>query len=436
MESLFANTLTAMSGSDVQCESPASSRHVKFSPPFDTPSTLDFGSSAISVDCSTDSVSQPDLVENIGANENPYQSYFDEPSSINASRDCTVPASQWGDLSDAATSLLDPNVLRMFVDSLTRSITGQEAAPTILPPTTPMSSGEYTPPYPSMRRSGTNVSMVSNQSAMDRSGDSTTVMLRNVPYDARQQGVLSLLIEEEFGFDFFYAPLDFKSRNNLGYAFINLIDPDTARRFFDHFDGKRVTSRVGWEKPLRVCWARVQGLDANIDHYRNSPVNEMPTEFKPMLFAQDGSPMVFPAPDGPLNESTESRFSSMVPVRPRERRLQTQNSRGFLTPMARSGSSLGSNSLLTPQPGSSCKIFVGGLSPETSSEALEEYMSRFGRVSDCHVLIDTQTGRSRCYGFCSFVFSDCAETALNHSKAHIIDGRGVVVRPYTSSRET
>jgi hypothetical protein len=184
-------------------------------------------------------------------------------------------------------------------------------------------------------------------------------------------------------------------------------------------------------------------LDANVDHYRNSTVNEMPIDFKPMLFDSDGISIEFPAPDAPGGGLVreESRMSlrngtTMSTVRPRERRLQSQLSRGFYTPInARVGSSL---SLFTgtPQPLSTAsspnKLFVGGLSPETTSESLGEYMARFGELVDCHVLIDSSTGRSRCYGFCTYKSEDGATSALSYASTHWLDGRGVVVRPYTS----
>ena len=127
----------------------------------------------------------------------------------------------------------------------------------------------------------------------------TTVMLRNIPYSEGQLGVLHLLEDRGFGgrFDFFYAPLDFSSSNNLGYAFVNLPDPEAVSEFFAVFDGLRV-AKEGWsQKDLQVCWARVQGRDPNVEHYRNSPVNDMPENFRPMVFDANGEPLPFPRPD-------------------------------------------------------------------------------------------------------------------------------------------
>ena len=420
-----------------------------------TPSTIDFGPSANSVDCSTDSAILSDSTENMH-NGDIYSSFFDKPEAAVDGHTSFVSnqAEKWSELNSATAALLDPSILRMFVDSLTKSISGNEtqsilgsdagsvtpvAAPQVATPTSQTSSEIAPPPFVNedrFRRSTTNMSVVSNQTGYDPTGASSTVMLRNVPYDARQRGVLSLLDEEGFKglFRFFYAPLDFKSKNNLGYAFIDFKSLEIAKEFFHHFDGKKITSRPGWDKPLRVCWARVQGLEANVEHYRNSPVNDMPTEFKPMLFDEDGASVPFPAPDTMRDESRRSAHA----VRPRERRLQSQLSRGFLTPV-NSGPSINSSLSKTPLVGggSSCsgrKLFVGGLGPETTSEVLEEYLSRFGRVEDCHLLVDGQTGRSRCYGFCTFEDEDGAQEALRYPRTHIVEGRGVVVRPYTSNQ--
>ena len=433
-----------------------------------TPSTLDFCSSSLqSDDCrSTDSVSQYENVGHIGNGEI-YTSFFDDKPAGPVEDEADSPdIPSWLGLNSATSALLDPSVLRMFVDSLTRSITRNEAssssdsilevdsseegssfgfaAPQVA---TPMSCSQ-------LHRSTTNLSTISNQTGYENGGgSSSTVMLRNVPYDARQKGVLSLVEEEGFKgqFDFFYAPLDFKSKNNLGYAFINFKSIDIAKRFFRHFDGKRVSSafRPGWDKPLRVCWARVQSFEANVEHYRNSPVNEMPAEFKPMLFDSDGEQVPFPAPDVIGLEESSRNIGSLLStkvggglstavstVRPRERRLQSQLSRGFLTPDHKAGgaSLIFAASSKTPQPVAGRKLFVGGLGPDTSSEQLQQYMTRFGPVSDCNVLIDALTGRSRCYAFCTFHDEDSAQAALAYPKIHLVDGRGVVVRPYTSTR--
>jgi RNA recognition motif-containing protein len=45
------------------------------------------------------------------------------------------------------------------------------------------------------------------------------------------------------------------------------------------------------------------------------------------------------------------------------------------------------------------KLFVGGLSWETTQDSLQRYFSRYGEVIDCVVMKNNETGRSRGFGF-------------------------------------
>jgi len=48
------------------------------------------------------------------------------------------------------------------------------------------------------------------------------------------------------------------------------------------------------------------------------------------------------------------------------------------------------------------KVFVGGISPETTEEHMEEYFSRYGRVESVSVITDKDTGKSRGFGFVTY----------------------------------
>ncbi len=52
----------------------------------------------------------------------------------------------------------------------------------------------------------------------------TTLMIKNIPNKYTQKMLLSTVDEHFRGtYDFFYLPIDFKNKCNVGYAFINMI---------------------------------------------------------------------------------------------------------------------------------------------------------------------------------------------------------------------
>merc|ERR1740130_313458 len=130
-------------------------------------------------------------------------------------------------------------------------------------------------------------------------GPYTTVMLRNLPNNYSRTMLLKLVDAEGFGgeYDLVYLPMDFKSHASLGYAFVNLITPEQAQRFFETFEGFHRWV-VPSQKVCSVNWSHpYQGLDAHIERYRNSPVmhEDVPDDYKPMVF-RDGKRIPFPPP--------------------------------------------------------------------------------------------------------------------------------------------
>jgi hypothetical protein len=96
--------------------------------------------------------------------------------------------------------------------------------------------------------------------------DTTTLMLRNLPNRVRSDDVLakisSLGFEDKF--DFFYMPLELKSKqHNKGYAFINLLDEKIAAEFVNRVNDTGFEGRAS-SKKIHVCRADVQGLIPNL----------------------------------------------------------------------------------------------------------------------------------------------------------------------------
>ena len=70
------------------------------------------------------------------------------------------------------------------------------------------------------------------------------------------------------------------------------------------------------------------------------------------------------------------------------------------------------------------KLFVGGLSWETTSDQLREYFEAFGEVIQADVVTDQETGRSRGFGFVKFTSEDSIRQ-VESSHDHKIDGRSI-----------
>jgi RNA recognition motif-containing protein len=70
------------------------------------------------------------------------------------------------------------------------------------------------------------------------------------------------------------------------------------------------------------------------------------------------------------------------------------------------------------------KIFVGGLSWNTSVKDLREYFEQFGGIIDCTIKMDQETGRSRGFGFVQFSDAESIDKVFSQS-THTLDGRNI-----------
>lgn len=70
-------------------------------------------------------------------------------------------------------------------------------------------------------------------------------------------------------------------------------------------------------------------------------------------------------------------------------------------------------------------IFVGDLSPEIETQTLKDAFAPFGDISDCRVVRDPQTLKSKGYGFVSFVKKSEAENAIAAMNGQWLGSRSI-----------
>jgi len=73
------------------------------------------------------------------------------------------------------------------------------------------------------------------------------------------------------------------------------------------------------------------------------------------------------------------------------------------------------------------KLFIGGLSWSINNETLKELFAPYGEISEAIVITDRDSGRSKGFGFVTYVNEADAQKALEMDGKEA-DGRAMVVK--------
>lgn len=124
-----------------------------------------------------------------------------------------------------------------------------------------------------------NVNLAEEFSRQELSEPPTTMMVRNIPNRYTQVELIQECEDLGFAgtFDFFYVPVDRGTMNNVGYAFVNFLTDEWARKsmqVFENYSFKKY--QRAREKIAAVSVAHIQGLAANLRHYENAVVGLTP----------------------------------------------------------------------------------------------------------------------------------------------------------------
>ncbi|KAK0629827.1 RNA recognition motif 2-domain-containing protein [Bombardia bombarda] len=130
----------------------------------------------------------------------------------------------------------------------------------------------------------------------------TTIMLRNIPNKVDQAMLKRIVDESSWGkYDFMYLRIDFANDCNVGYAFINFVDP------LDIIDFVNARGNQRWncfksDKVAEISYAR---KDCLVQKFRNSSVMLEAQHYRPKLYFTSNGPRPdlageeepFPEPD-------------------------------------------------------------------------------------------------------------------------------------------
>ena len=80
------------------------------------------------------------------------------------------------------------------------------------------------------------------------------------------------------------------------------------------------------------------------------------------------------------------------------------------------------------------KLYVGGLSYDTTQDALQTYFSQAGTVETATIIMDKMSGRSKGFGFVEMATEEEAQKAIEMFNGKEFEGRTLTVneaRPMT-----
>jgi len=129
---------------------------------------------------------------------------------------------------------------------------------------------------------------------------------------------------------------------------------------------------------------------------------------------------------GPGAASTSSRNLGPSPYGASASRYGRDNgpSRGY---NGRDGGGGGGNSSRSSQSADNRKLFVASLTYDTTAEELKQLFVSVGKVSDCHVAKDRESGESRGFAFVTMERESDALSALEEFNGHELNGREIKV---------
>jgi hypothetical protein len=137
----------------------------------------------------------------------------------------------------------------------------------------------------------------------------TTLMIRNIVGHCTRNMLLDFIDRKGFHgrYTLLYLPQRFAGKGCFHHAFVDFVGNDAAMEFQTRLNGCSDEDLFG-DKSVEISWSQCQGLEANIEKFRNSSVMHpsVEDECRPILF-KDGNVVPFPKPTRKLKLERRNR---------------------------------------------------------------------------------------------------------------------------------
>lgn len=145
------------------------------------------------------------------------------------------------------------------------------------------------PTPPATTTSGRSSNAIDLFKIMNGHDTRTTFMIKNIPNKYTQKMLLEMINESHKGtYDFVYLRMDFKNKCNVGYAFINFIEPSKAAVSFALRVVGKKWKLFNSDKICELTYANIQGKQALVDKFRDSTVMFEEESYRPKIFYSSG----------------------------------------------------------------------------------------------------------------------------------------------------
>ena len=116
----------------------------------------------------------------------------------------------------------------------------------------------------------------------------TTLMIKNIPNKYTLTSFLNEINNNfKYTYDIFYLPIDYINKCNLGFAFINFVEPFHIILFYEIYRGKK-WKKFNSDKVCDLLYAKYQGRKELISHFEKGKVLSFENE--------DKRPLILPVP--------------------------------------------------------------------------------------------------------------------------------------------